>query len=136
MKNFIKIFTSIDWSSISIGTYVRYIIMILTIINTILIRIGKAPIPIEEQQIYQTVSDFITIIVLIINTYKNNSTSTEAIKADAYLQNLKGNNVEYNSNVDEIEASIIISENEGDTIPEKSELVDEPEEEYEDVEDV
>ena len=136
MKNFIKIFTSIDWSSISIGTYVRYIIMILAIINTILIRIGKAPIPIEEQQIYQTVSDFITIIVLIINTYKNNSTSTEAIKADAYLQNLKGNNVEYNSNVDEIEASIIISENEGDTIPEKSELVDEPEEEYEDVEDV
>ena len=136
MKNFIKIFTSIDWSSISIGTYVRYIIMILTIINTILIRIGKAPIPIEEQQIYQTVSDFITIIVLIINTYKNNSTSTEAIKADAYLQNLKGNNVEYNSNVDEIEASIIISENEEDTIPEKSELVDEPEEEYEDVEDV
>lgn len=103
MKKFIRIFTNIDWSSISIGTYVRYILMALTIINTILTRFGITPLPVEEDQVYQVVSDVITIIILIVNTYKNNSTSPEAIKADAYLQNLKGNNVEYGSVLDDSE---------------------------------
>lgn len=103
MKKFIKIFTNIDWTAISTGTYVRYILMVLTIVNTIIARFGITPIPVEEEQIYRIVSDIITIVVLIVNTYKNNSTSPEAIKADAYLQNLKGNNVEYDSVLDESE---------------------------------
>lgn len=103
MKKFIKIFTNIDWTAISTGTYVRYILMVLTIVNTIIARFGITPIPVEEEQIYQVVSDIIAIVVLIVNTYKNNSTSPEAIKADAYLQNLKGKNVEYDSVLDEAE---------------------------------
>ena len=103
MKKFIKIFTNIDWTAISTGTYVRYILMVLTIVNTIIARFGITPITVEEEQIYQVVSDIIAIVVLIVNTYKNNSTSPEAIKADAYLQNLKGKNVEYDSVLDEAE---------------------------------
>lgn len=131
MKKIIKVFTDIDWSSISTGTYVRYIVMILTIINTILIRIGKTPISVEEEQVYQTVSDVITIVVLIVNTYKNNSTSWQAIQADAYLQNLKGDNVEYDNSIvdtDEDESAPIEDTDEFDS--------NDIEESYEDVEDV
>lgn len=131
MKKIIKVFTDIDWSSISTGTYVRYIVMILTIINTILIRIGKTPISVEEEKVYQTVSDVITIVVLIVNTYKNNSTSWQAIQADAYLQNLKGNNVEYDNSIvdtDEDESAPIEDTDEFDS--------NDIEESYEDVEDV
>lgn len=123
MKKFIRIFTNIDWSSISTGTYVRYILMILTIANTILTRLGITPIPVEEEQIYQIVSDIITIVVLIVNTYKNNSTSPEAIKADAYLQNLKGNNVEYDSVLDESEDNTLSQNELTPTEPEDQDIM-------------
>lgn len=86
----IKSFLSrIEWSKISVATYVRYILMIITVINTILTRLGYNPISVSETTVYQTVSDIITVVTVIMNTWCNNSVTTEAIAADGYLNDLK-----------------------------------------------
>lgn len=79
----------VDWSNVKISVYVRYLAMILLIVNSFLTRSGSNPLPISGDDIYETVSDILTAIVFVINTYKNNSTSEEAIKADEILQELK-----------------------------------------------
>ena len=78
-KSVAKFFINIDWANIQVSTYVRYIIMILTVINTILTKCGLNPIGFSETEIYNVTSDLVTIIILIINTYKDNPTSKESI---------------------------------------------------------
>ena len=78
-KKIVEIIIGIDWSHVKVDTYVRYVLMLLTIINTILNRCGKNPIPFSEEQVYTTISDIVTILILIVNTYKDNPTSKESI---------------------------------------------------------
>jgi SPP1 family holin len=85
MKKAIDFIKRIEWDKISVATYVRYILMIISVINIIITRLGCNPIEVSETELYQTVSDIITVVVLIVNTWCNNSVSPEAIAADAAL---------------------------------------------------
>lgn len=91
MNKFINFLNRIEWSKISKDTYLRYILMILVVTNTILTRLGLNPIKASAEEVYQMVSDFISILVLLMNTWKNNSVTTEALQADAVYNDLKSN---------------------------------------------
>lgn len=85
MKKFINFIKRIEWDKISVATYVRYILMIISIINTIITKLGCNPIEVSETVLYETVSDVVTLVILVVNTWYNNSVSPEAIAADAIM---------------------------------------------------
>lgn len=89
MKKVIAFFKKINWKEIPVTTYVRYILMIITIANMLLTRLGLNPINVSEDQLYQVVSDVLTAVVFITNTWYNNSVTPEAIEADKYMKDLK-----------------------------------------------
>lgn len=90
MKNkIISIIKKIDWANISAGTYTRYILMIIAIINLILNAFKCNPIKVSESEVYQVVSNILTCVLFIVNTWKNNSVTGSAIEADSYLYDLK-----------------------------------------------
>lgn len=94
MSKLIKIFTNIDWNEVEAGTIVRYICSILVAINQLLTVFEKNPIPYSETAIYTVVSAILSIIVLIVNTYKNNPTSKEAIVTNKAMKALKNSSEE------------------------------------------
>ena len=75
---------------ISAGTVARTLVLILAIINQILSACGKSPLPIESETLEQLVSAGFTIIAALIAWWKNNSFTTNALKADALLAQLNG----------------------------------------------
>lgn len=79
----------IQWREIEIATYVRWLLAITLSINTVLTVFGINPIPFSETLVYEIVTIALNVIVLIVNTYKNNSTSMEAIITDQILRALK-----------------------------------------------
>ena len=89
MKKLKEFINTINWNAIEPTVYIRYILMILTIVNTVLTRFGLNPIQASAEEIYQIISDLATVLVLIVNTWKNNSVTENAIKADMYLRCLK-----------------------------------------------
>ena len=74
-----KFISNVDWANINVATYVRYGLMLLSAVNTILTHFGKNPITYSEEEIYQVLTDVFTILILIVNTYKDNPTSKESI---------------------------------------------------------
>lgn len=84
----------VDWANISISTYVRYALTILGALNFILDIIGCNPIPINESQVGEIVEKVYYIVVILMNTYKDNPTSPEAIEANKYMKELKLQNKE------------------------------------------
>ena len=80
---------NIPWSEISISTYVSWIMAILLSVNTILMFFGLSPINYNEDSLAKFVTLAVNVIVLIANTYKNNSTSKEAVLADKLITALK-----------------------------------------------
>lgn len=94
MSKLIKIFTNIDWNEVEAGTIVRYICSILVAINQLLTVFEKNPIPYSETAIYTVVSAILSIVVLIVNTYKNNPTSKEAIVTNKAMKALKNSSDE------------------------------------------
>lgn len=74
---------------ISKGTIVRLIAVVIVIVNLILKAFGKPIIDIDEGTILAVVEAFITIAVVIVSFWKNNSFSEAAIKADEFLKKLK-----------------------------------------------
>ena len=91
MKKVVEFFKKINWKDIPAATYVRYILMIITIVNMLLTRFGLNPINVSEDQLYQVVSDILTAAVFIANTWYNNSVTPEAIEADKFMKSLKSN---------------------------------------------
>lgn len=91
MAKFKKFLQRINWKEIPPATYVRYILMILSILNVFLTRLGLNPIAISETELYQTVSDVLGVLILIANTWFNNSVTEEALAADAYKKALVEN---------------------------------------------
>ena len=78
-----------DWLAIPTGTYTRWILAIIVTLNTVLSYFGINPIPYSQDKIYMTVSMILNGIILIVNTYKNNSTSKEALLTDKLMVALK-----------------------------------------------
>lgn len=84
---------SIDWKEVSPAVYVRYIMSIIVVINTVLVFFDMSPVDVSEGVVYQIVSialAVITIVVALVNTYYNNSTSKEAMIGDMVKDVLKG----------------------------------------------
>ena len=90
MKNkIIQAIKSIDWANISPATYTRYILMIIAIINMLLNAFKINPIEVSENEVYQVVSNILTCVLFVVNTWKNNSVTNSAISADQYMKDLK-----------------------------------------------
>lgn len=91
-KKFAGIFTQIKWLDIPAATYVRWVLAFIVCLNTVLNHLGINPISISENNVYQVISAALSAAVLIVNTYKNNSTSKEAILSDKIMHALKDAN--------------------------------------------
>lgn len=74
---------------VSKGTIVRTALLLLAIINNLLAIFGKAPLPITNEQLELIVSTIITVVMALINWWKNNSFTKAAIQGDMLKDRLK-----------------------------------------------
>jgi len=72
------------------GTITRTVILTFALLNQILAALGKSPIPITDEEIQTIVTTVITIIAAVSAWWKNNSFTSEAVRADHYLNKLRG----------------------------------------------
>ena len=72
-------------------TIIRTVILIVALINQGLTVAGVNLLPINDEQITEFISLGLTIGASLWAWWKNNSFTKDAIEADAYLKNLKGN---------------------------------------------
>ena len=78
----------------STGTVVRVVLLIVALANLFLTAIGVIPEDIVGgSQAYQVGSILVTAAVSLLNTWKNNSFTEEAILADEYMHKLKNGTV-------------------------------------------
>ena len=74
---------------ISAATLTRTAVLLLALGNQLLSACGKPLLPIESDELEQLITSGITITAALINWWKNNSFTPEAIEADSYLSQLK-----------------------------------------------
>lgn len=74
---------------ISKGTIIRTALLLLAIINNLLAIFGKAPLPITNEQLELIVSTIITVVMAIINWWKNNSFTQPALEGDVLMNRLR-----------------------------------------------
>lgn len=72
-------------AGVSVGTWVRLILMVISLVNMALAVAGKAPISADYTELYTAVSVIFSVIVGIMNYWKNNSFTAAAQAADEYL---------------------------------------------------
>ena len=75
---------------ISKGTLIRTIILALALINKVLAMLGISPLNIADDDISTAISTAWTIIAAVVAWWKNNSFSDAAIRADEFMNRLKG----------------------------------------------
>ena len=75
--------------TISAGTVTRTAVLALALTNQVLSALGKPVLPIENTTIEQLVSAGFTIGAALAGWWFNNSFTTAALKADAYLDKMK-----------------------------------------------
>lgn len=80
---------NVDWANVPVGTYVRYVMAIIASINNLLLACGKHPIEADENAVFVFVSLIVNVLVILMNTYKDNPTSKEAIVTNALMKTLK-----------------------------------------------
>lgn len=71
--------------NVKVGTWVRGILLIISLVNMALSAAGKAPIPADYNEIYTIVSIVFSALVGISAYWKNNSFTEAAQTADKYL---------------------------------------------------
>ena len=71
-------------------TIIRLIVLALVLLNQVLCSTGVINFEIAEDKIYEGVSTIATIFISLWTAWKNNSITKNAIKADEYLNKLKG----------------------------------------------
>lgn len=74
---------------ISASTIARTAALALALTNQVLSAAGKPVLPIESENLEQLVTAVITIGASLWAWWKNNSFTSEAIRADEYMQNLR-----------------------------------------------
>lgn len=77
---------------VCVETVVRTIVLAVTLFNQILTMFGKNPLPFAEDELYSILTTAATIAATLWAWWKNNSFTSEAIRADKYLAELKSNN--------------------------------------------
>lgn len=79
----------------STGTVVRVVLLIVALANLFLSAIGVIPENVVGgSQAYEVGSILVTSAVALLNTWKNNSFTEEAILADEYMRKLKNGTAE------------------------------------------
>ena len=73
---------------ISAATVARPACLLLALTNQVLSACGKPVLPIESETVEQLVSAGITTLAALVAWWKNNSFTTNAIKADQYMKDL------------------------------------------------
>lgn len=73
---------------ISAATVARTACLLLALANQVLSACGKPVLPIESDTVEQLVSAGITTLAALVAWWKNNSFTTNAIKADQYMKDL------------------------------------------------
>ena len=76
-------------TKITKGTVVRTIMLLIVVINMILKNTGKQPIEIAESDVYSTIEMVVSVAIILLSWWKNNSFTKNAQLADEYLQELK-----------------------------------------------
>ena len=71
-------------NSISTGTIIRTVVLVLALINNCLTMAGHSPLPIEDEQLTELLSMVFTIGAALVAWWKNNSFTSAAIAADKY----------------------------------------------------
>ena len=74
---------------ISAATLARTAALALALTNQVLSACGKPMLPIESATVEQLVTTGLTVTAALVNWWKNNSFTPEAIKADGYLEQLR-----------------------------------------------
>lgn len=74
---------------ISASTIARTAALALALTNQVLSAAGKPVLPIESENLEQLVTASITIGASLWAWWKNNSFTSEAIRADEYMKNLR-----------------------------------------------
>lgn len=70
----------VDWANVSPYTYARYILMIVSALNLVAKAFGYDVINVDENELVDKITYILPVIILIVNTYKDNPTSKEAIE--------------------------------------------------------
>ena len=74
-------------SNVKAGTWVRLILLVVSLINMALSAAGKAPIPADYNELYTVVSVVFSVLVGVAAYWKNNSFTSAAQAADEYFHN-------------------------------------------------
>lgn len=72
-------------AKVSVGTWVRGILSLISIVNIALTAFGKAPVSVEYSELYTVISLIFTAAVGAASYWKNNSFTSAAIEADRFL---------------------------------------------------
>lgn len=89
LKSIVKAFSEVDWANVPKAVYVRYILAFIAIVNSVLVGFGLHPLNIAENDVYMVVSVIFSVLVIIVNTYKDNPTSKEGIMSASIRNMLK-----------------------------------------------
>lgn len=89
LKSIVKAFSEVDWANVPKAVYVRYILAFIAIVNSILVGCGLHPLDVAENDVYMIVSVIFSVLVIIVNTYKDNPTSKEGIVSASIRNMLK-----------------------------------------------
>ena len=79
------IFTNL--SGVKTSTWIRLIMLVLSLVNLILGAFGIAPITFDENELYAVISVIFAVITGIVTFWKNNSFTSAAQAADEYFRN-------------------------------------------------
>lgn len=76
--------------NVSVGTWVRGILTVISLVNMALTALGKTPVSVEYDELYTTVSIIFAVIVGAVSYWKNNSFTSAAQEADRFLHGQLG----------------------------------------------
>lgn len=75
--------------TVTAGTIARTACLMLALANQVLSALGKPVLPIESATVEQLVTAGITTVAALISWWKNNSFTSDAIRADGFMKNLR-----------------------------------------------
>lgn len=70
-------------------TIIRTILLAITLLNQVLLLLGKNPLPFAEEDLYAALSTLATLAATVWAWWKNNSFTAEALEADRQLTALR-----------------------------------------------
>lgn len=70
-------------------TLIRTFITAFALINSVLAMFDIEPLPVKDEELYDTLSAVLAIVTTIWSWWKNNSFTYAAIEADEYMKELK-----------------------------------------------